>query len=83
MSPLLLKKLHSIVEETAPDYAPHALVAVRENAKGVKAVVKMDANLLVELVVAKDVKDVVMQCAKAIALQDVKLHVTASVGHRA
>ena len=58
-------------------------MAVRENAKGVKAAVKMDANLLVELVVAKDVKDVVMQCAKAIALQDVKLHVTVSVVNRA
>ena len=58
-------------------------MVVRENAKDVKAVVKMDASLLVELVVAKDVKDVVMQCAKAIALQDVKLHVTVSVVNRA
>ena len=77
------KRLHSIVTVTVQDYAHHALAVVKENAKGVKAAVKMDANLLVELVVAKDVKDVVMQCAKAIALQDVKLHVTASVGNRA
>jgi hypothetical protein len=65
LSPLLLKKLHSIVEETAPDYAPHALVAVRENAKGVKAVVKMDAKQHVVAGVVKDVKAVAMQCAKA------------------
>ena len=80
---MLQKRLRSIVTAIVLDYAPHALVAVRENAKGVKAAVKMDANLLVELVVVKDVKDVVMQCAKAIALQDVKLHVTVSVVNRA
>ena len=80
---MLQKDLHSIATAIVLDYVPLVLVAVRENARGVKAVVKMDANLLVELVVAKDVKDVVMQCAKAIALQDVKLHVTVSVGNRA
>ena len=60
-----------------------AQMVVKESVKGVKAAVKMDANLLVELVVAKDVKDVVMLCAKAIVLQDVKLHVTVSVANRA
>ena len=60
-----------------------AQMVVKESVKGVKAAVKMDANLLVVLVVAKDVKDVVMQCAKAIALQDVKLLVTVSVVNRA
>ena len=66
MSPLLLKKLHSIVEETAPDYAPHALVAVRENAKGVTAAVKMDAKQHVVVDVGNVAKEVVAQCVKAI-----------------
>ena len=68
---------------TALDCALHALVAVKENAKDAKAVVKMDASLHVGLVVAKDVKVVVTQCAKAIALQDVKLHVTVFVANHA
>jgi hypothetical protein len=79
-----VKEHHNHVTVIVLVFVPQAVqMVVRENAKDVKAVVKMDASLLVELVVAKDVKDVVMQCAKAIALQDVKLHVTVSVVNRA
>ena len=60
-----------------------AQMAVRESVKGAKGVVKMVVSLLVGVAVVKDVKDVVMQCVKAIALQDVKLHVTVSVVNRA
>ena len=63
---LLPKKLHSIVTVTALDYALHALVAVREDVKGAKGVVKMDASLLVEVAVDKGAKDAVMQCARVI-----------------
>ena len=73
------KRLLSIAKETAPDYAPHALVVVRENARVAKEVVKMDVNPLAETVAVKDVKDVVTQCVKAIALLDVRLLATASV----
>jgi hypothetical protein len=79
-----VKEHHNHVTVIVLVFVPQAVqMVVRENAKDAKAVVKMDASLLVELVVAKDVKDVVMQCAKAIALQDVKLHVTVSVVNRA
>lgn len=73
------KRLHSIVTGTVQDYAHHALVVVKENAKGVKVVVKMGVNPLVEIVAVKDVKDVATQCVKVIALQDVRLLATASV----
>ena len=73
------KRLHSIVTVTVQDYAHHALAVVKENAKGAKEVVKMDVNPLAETVAVKDVKDVVTQCVKAIALLDVRLLATASV----
>ena len=76
---LLPKKLRSIVTVTALDYALHALVAVRENAKDAKVVVKMDANLHVEVVVVKAVKDVVTHYVRIIVLLDVKLPATAYV----
>jgi hypothetical protein len=79
-----VKEHHNHVTVIVLVFVPQAAqMVVRENAKDAKAVVKMDASLLVELVVAKDVKDVVMICAKAIVLQDVKLHVTVSVANRA
>lgn len=79
-----VKEHHNHVTVIVLVFVPQAVqMVVRENAKDAKAVVKMDASLLVELVVAKDVKDVVMLCAKAIVLQDVKLHVTVSVANRA
>ena len=68
---------------TVQDYVPHALVVVKENVRDAREVVKMVVRPPVEVVVAKDVKDVVMQCAKAIALQAVKLHVIVSVVKRA
>ena len=61
------QKLHNIVKEIALAYAPHALVAVKGNAKDAKVVVKMDVNLLVEIAVVKDAKDVVTKCVKVTA----------------
>ena len=80
---MLQKKLRSIAMATVQDYVPHAPVVVKENVRDAREVVKMVVRPPVEVVVAKDVKDVVMQCAKAIALQDVKLHVIVSVVKRA
>ena len=80
---MLQKRLRSIVTAIVLDYAPHALVAVKESVRDVREVVKTVARQLVAVGVGKVAKDVVMQCAKAIALQDVKLHVTVSVVNRA
>ena len=77
------KKHPSIAMEIAQDYVHHVLVAVKESVKAVKVVAKMDVKQHAVADADKDVKDVVMQCAKAIALQDVKLHVTVSVVKRA
>ena len=60
-----------------------AQMAVRESVKGAKGVVKMVVSLLVGVAVVKDVKDVVMQCVKVIALLDVRLPATAYVGDHA
>ena len=57
----------------------HVLKVAKENAKAVKAVVRMDVKLLVVAVVVKDVKDAVMRCVKAIVLLAVRSHVTVSV----
>ena len=80
---MLQKKLRSIAMATVQDYVPHALVVVKENVRDAREVVKMVVRPPVEVVVAKDVKDVVMQCVKAIASLDVRLPATVYVGDRA
>ena len=60
------QRLHNIVKEIALAYVPHALAAVKGNAKDAKVVVKMAASLLVEAVVGKVAKDVATQCVRAI-----------------
>ena len=63
---MLQKDLHSIATAIVLDYVPLVLVAVRENARGVKAVVKMDAKQHVVVDVGNVAKEVVAQCVKAI-----------------
>lgn len=60
------KRLHSIVTGTVQDYAHHALAVVKENAKGVREVVKMDAKQHVPMDVGNVAKEGVAQCVKAI-----------------
>jgi len=59
-----------------------AQMAVRENVKDVKVVVKTVVRPLVEVNVVKDVRDVVMQCVKVIASLDARLPATAYVEDR-
>ena len=71
------------VEGIVLGFAHHAQMDARENAKAVKAVVRMDVRQLVVAVVVKDVKDDVMRCAKAIASLAVRSRVTAYVAMHA
>lgn len=63
---MLQKRLRSIVTAIVLDYAPHALVAVKESVRDVREVVKTVARQLVAVGVGKVAKDVVMQCVKVI-----------------
>ena len=63
---MLQKDLHSIATAIVLDYVPLVLVAVRENARGVKEVVKMDAKQHVAVDVGNVAKEVVAQCVKVI-----------------
>ena len=77
------KRHPSIAMEIAQDYVHHVLVAVKESVKAVKVVAKMDVKQHAVADADKDVKDVVMQCAKVIASLDVRLPATVYVGDRA
>ena len=63
---MLRGKHPSIVMEIVLDYVLHVLADVKEPAKVAKVVVKMGAKPHVGVDVDKDVKVVVMLCAKVI-----------------